>query len=602
VFLGLDSYISLDPLWYLDYGQFIQMGKAPYTEFYYPYPPLFLYFIILISYTLPSVDALRVLASSLDALVVVVIWFLGRRSFGEKRGATISLAYALLPISIIESGWNAHFEPLANLFLLLAIWFIVVDRQRLAGISLGLGTATKFYPGLLFPLAFFYIKGWRERLEFSVLAGASFALTYLPFSLLGGGGLAETSPMSPSSSGILTAFQQASGTVLDMISGISPVTLLVLVVMAAGIAVVIMHLLRRELLTTNGIYKWTAVVLGVILISMGLVAAIYPFLPSARLVYWRYPADIALVRGISSVFLGIAILYLAYRWLRYRVDLQVSRNGIIALMGGTVLLLAAVSRDVFYGWYLLWSIPVFLFVRDRRLGLTVLLCLLLMYPSYTHDNFDSLGYEEQRIWSEEFNDVRSWHMSVNTTGSGITPSLIHGGVDIEDGYGRFWFDTSEVEDRNLLENVTISYTMGVYLLFDEGTDIVSRIRASWNPTFGRHADLSLSYSGYNESNDEIDGNIIHRTSIFTNLTFVLWRYSVSINQPNATSGKIHSITFTVHPQRNVMSSYYVDYLYTTSTDILNPFSFAVVPVLLAVSLFAFVILRNELELTSRTES
>ncbi|MHA2078573.1 MAG: hypothetical protein ACW99X_13355 [Candidatus Thorarchaeota archaeon] len=41
VFLGMSHHISLDSLWYVDFGKFMQMGVVPYTGFYFPYPPVF---------------------------------------------------------------------------------------------------------------------------------------------------------------------------------------------------------------------------------------------------------------------------------------------------------------------------------------------------------------------------------------------------------------------------------------------------------------------------------------------------------------------------------------------------------------------------------
>ena len=93
-------------------------------------------------------------------------------------------AYALLPISIIESGWNAHFEPLANLLMLISLLLFLRKKHPASGAALGLGAATKVYPGLLFPIFLFQIKGWRNRIEYTVAAIVSALLTIIPFTLI----------------------------------------------------------------------------------------------------------------------------------------------------------------------------------------------------------------------------------------------------------------------------------------------------------------------------------------------------------------------------------------------------------------------------------
>ncbi|MCK4567096.1 MAG: hypothetical protein KAU48_07285, partial [Candidatus Thorarchaeota archaeon] len=39
IFIGMTHHISLDALWYVDFGTFMHMGAIPYTGFYFPYPP-----------------------------------------------------------------------------------------------------------------------------------------------------------------------------------------------------------------------------------------------------------------------------------------------------------------------------------------------------------------------------------------------------------------------------------------------------------------------------------------------------------------------------------------------------------------------------------
>lgn len=74
VFIGQTELISLDSVWYLDFGRYIQMDMMPYADFYFPYPPVFAYFIVVIFNLAPSIDSFRVLAALLDGAVLIVLF------------------------------------------------------------------------------------------------------------------------------------------------------------------------------------------------------------------------------------------------------------------------------------------------------------------------------------------------------------------------------------------------------------------------------------------------------------------------------------------------------------------------------------------------
>ncbi len=593
MFLGMGEHISLDALWYLDFGRFMQMGEIPYTGFYFPYPPVFAYFIGALSWVAPTVDSFRVLASVVDGAVLVVMWKIADRLNGPKAASLVALAYAFLPISIIESGWNGHFEPLTNLFLLLAIWFMLQRRAAPTGIFLGLAAATKVYPLLLFPIVFFYFRGWYERLRLTVVTVLTAAVTFIPLFLPRLIGQTDTLGMPVQG--------DAAGPLLSLVGSLfsirlenQPVTAFVLLGIAIGSFIVIRELLSSQEETRDTSYNLVVITLGVVLIAMGLIAGIYPLLPAARMLYWRYPVDVGIVRGVTAGAIGLSIVRLGYTGLKDKKPRPVTVQSLFMLVAATILLFASLSRDVFYGWYLLWAVPFVFLLKNRKLGLTLLLCILLIYPSYTHDNFRTLGYHEERIWSDELQDVRGWSVHVNTSGTGISSASIDAGVDTDGETGRFWFDTTKVADESLLENVTVQYSKSIYVFFTDTTEFVTRIEATWDPTFGRHADLSLAYVGVNDNHTFISGTIIHRTSIFTNLTSVLWRHALSLWHEGFDNGVIYNMTLTVYPQRAVKSAYYVEYFYTTYGGPLNPLYFAIAPVLVALALFSYVILDREL--------
>jgi len=596
VFIGQTELISLDSVWYLDFGKFIQMNMMPYADFYFPYPPVFAYFIVVIFNLAPSIDSFRVLAALLDGAVLIVLWKIADRHAGPKWASFVALAYSLLPISIIESGWNGHFEPLANLFMLLSLWFIFDGRHRLSSLALGLAVATKVYPLLLAPIFFFYIKSWRKRIEFAVVGTSTTALTFLPFIIpvWMRGGTVPPNGATPSSSST-DLFSSLLGFLTSPQYPTLVVSIIVFALVSLGIIMIVRQLAQDNPKSNHRVYHWAVLFAGAVLVVMGLAAALYPLSPLSRYVYWRYPPDIGIVRGASAVFIGSLIMMMGYRGLRKKTTITVSTNSMVLLVSGALLLIMTMSRGVFYGWYLLWPLPMFFLLRNKKLAIFTLLCLLLIYPSYTHDNFASLGFEENRLWQDEFTSMDGWVPYVNISGTGLQPNLVEAGVRSNGGLGEFWFDTSDVSNASRLENVTISYTKSVQIDFNIDIEFVTRMTASWDPTFGRYADISLMYEGHDEYGHRINGTIIPMISLMTNLTFVLWRYSFSIAEVPVNAGTIDNLTLVVYPVRSGYAFYGVDFFYTTYYGLLNPSFFLFMPIHMALALTAYAVLHFELK-------
>ncbi len=595
-FLGLDTYISLDPLWYLDYGKFMQMGRVPFSEFYFPYPPFFAYVIYTVMLIAPAVDSFRIFAMVMDGAVAFLIWKLASNHMNETKASTALLAYAFLPISIIESGWNGHFEPLASAFMLIGLWFMLHRRQKLSAVFLALGAVTKIYPIVLLPFALFYIKGLRERFEFFFTATATAALSYLPFALHGllNSGISGSGSTNPSNF-LLSQFEF----ILDWSFPNILVSILAYVGVLIGVLLIVKELALGSARTSRSSYFWASVFVGIILIIMGFTAVYYPFSTFSKGVYWRYPVDIGIVRGVSSAAIGMVILFRSYRSWQSGTRQIHSTESTLFLYSGAILLLLSLSRDVFYGWYLLWSVPFFLLLKNRRLGLTIVLALLLVYPSYTHDNFSSVGYAEARLWDGRFQSSMQWSVFVNTSGV-IDDDLIHASFAAKEDKGYFRFNTTAVTNRTLLSNVSIVYTRYVSFHFNDTVDFAARIYSKWNPTFGAYAFLSMKYEARNETGDQIEGTIIPASSQFTNLTTILWRYSFSSEYPSA-NATVYKLQVVIHPRVTVASEYVFEEMYTTYIGLLNPVYFLIIPSLIALSLVGFALVQEELRSSSDDE-
>jgi len=325
---------------------------------------------------------------------------------------------------------------------------------------------------------------------------------------------------------------------------------------------------------------------------MGLAFGIYPLLPQSRLVYWRYPADIGVVRSITTVSTGLMLLATSVKGLSTTKMADIGPRSLLILLCATILLMSTLIRDVFYGWYLLWSLPLFFLLKKKSLTLTLILCLLLLYPSYTHDNFESLGYTETRIWSEDFT-FNAWSVAVNTSGV-VNPSLVGASIEIVNHSARLVFDTTHV-NKSHLANVSIVYQRRAFFRFDSSTEFVVRIGAEWDPTFEAYASIAVAYHGSGGDNRPLHGYIVPPPRIFTSHSLILWRYAFSLDAPSTGEGIVTMITIEVAPVVSTKSAFVIDCMYTTQVGPLNPLWFVTLPNLTAISLAAYIILRCELE-------
>src|SRR5215469_283473 len=93
-----------------------------------------------------------------------------------KRPLHRVLAYAWNPAVLISFAMSGHFDPLAIVMFLAALFFLVTDRPGLSIIALALSFLSKFFPVLLLPA---FLK--RVRLSYAGIFTVLVFIFYLPF-------------------------------------------------------------------------------------------------------------------------------------------------------------------------------------------------------------------------------------------------------------------------------------------------------------------------------------------------------------------------------------------------------------------------------------
>jgi len=138
-----------------------------------PYPPGAQLFFRAVTAIHESTFALRVAFTICDAVVVIALLDILRRT---GQGAHWILAYAWNPLLATEVAGSGHVDIFG--VLLLAVSFAALLRRwrAIAAVAFALAIAVKFLPIVLLPLY------WRRvRIRDAVLAAIVFVLLYLPF-------------------------------------------------------------------------------------------------------------------------------------------------------------------------------------------------------------------------------------------------------------------------------------------------------------------------------------------------------------------------------------------------------------------------------------
>ncbi|MCG3217976.1 MAG: DUF2029 domain-containing protein [Candidatus Heimdallarchaeota archaeon] len=120
-----------------------------------------------------------------DGLIPIVIYLIAKRLDYERIAVSSSAIYALNPMTMQEVSY-AHWDGLANLFVLLAILFILYDRPYMVGLLISIGFFTKQFPLFFLGVVCVY---WRNDMKKLLKVGFSFssfgvillALVLLPY-------------------------------------------------------------------------------------------------------------------------------------------------------------------------------------------------------------------------------------------------------------------------------------------------------------------------------------------------------------------------------------------------------------------------------------
>jgi len=171
-----------------DIKHFYNLAKLgwPYLDFWVEFPPVFLY-ISLLLYRLAGIREhtygylLVILLSLVQAVTIFVFIKLCELAHQEIEARWRIFMYTVMTVGLVYGWW--YFDPLAVLFTLLGIYYILSGRDTLAGLAIAAGILVKFFPILIIPSVWLFTTR-RRALKLTSIALGTALIVYLVLYIL----------------------------------------------------------------------------------------------------------------------------------------------------------------------------------------------------------------------------------------------------------------------------------------------------------------------------------------------------------------------------------------------------------------------------------
>lgn len=158
-------------------------GFMPYADFFYPYPPPFLWVLTAFSYLpLPQWSSAIPLIGA-DALTVVPLYLVAREIASERTARMVSFIFIFSPMNLYYVDYLWLNPSLTTLFLMGSVYLLVKKRFGLSAISLALSIGLKQTALIAVPIILLVMwKSGAKRFE-AVKYLASVAVICVAFSI-----------------------------------------------------------------------------------------------------------------------------------------------------------------------------------------------------------------------------------------------------------------------------------------------------------------------------------------------------------------------------------------------------------------------------------
>jgi len=176
---------------YMPAATAFKSGLLPYNDFFYPYPPLFLYAQTAFSYfPLPAWSGAIPLVAA-DALTVLPVYLIARKFWGERNAVLASSLLVLAPTNLYYVDYLWLNPSLTTLFLMVSIYLLIEGRYDLSALTLAVSIGCKQTALFALPVILaVMLKGQRGRsgaVRYLLLVAFVCVLVSLPYLVISPG-------------------------------------------------------------------------------------------------------------------------------------------------------------------------------------------------------------------------------------------------------------------------------------------------------------------------------------------------------------------------------------------------------------------------------
>ena len=169
---------------YLPTIKAFKSGYTPYVDFWYAYPPLFLYLLTAFSYLSPDFWGPALPILMFDALSIIPVYLIGLKFLSEKKSFLVSLLLTLASFNLFYNDYLWLNPPLVTFFALLAAYFLLTKRYGLSALAFGVSFGFKQTGLVLFPVSLILVyrkAGLKEALKFFAVYAVVAVTVSMPY-------------------------------------------------------------------------------------------------------------------------------------------------------------------------------------------------------------------------------------------------------------------------------------------------------------------------------------------------------------------------------------------------------------------------------------
>ncbi len=171
---------------YFNVAAMSRQGYYPFIHYWYEFPPIFPYLNILV-YTLAGQQLKNYIPILAFVLLLAeggnlyLLFRLALTLYSPARSIKIAWIYTALFVPVFF--WLGNFDALTTFFILLGLYSLLKQKNKLLGLALGLGVMVKFVPVLLLATVW-RARGFKATLIYAGAVVLTSLLIFGPFGLL----------------------------------------------------------------------------------------------------------------------------------------------------------------------------------------------------------------------------------------------------------------------------------------------------------------------------------------------------------------------------------------------------------------------------------